>query len=348
GVARFAGRTSRLLLRNSLHVLSSFFVRICFERRLALGSHRLLEHLQLGYGLRRLAPVGAVGFAKEVAQSAQTESWHAILPVAGAIMAVQNNATHGGAAALGESLKPRPAHVARAAQDGKGGNGNGRGGASLLSGDPYVAAMASLETPRAAGTPVPVEPGFWRAELSQTIRLALPMALTQVGQVVMMTTDLVLIGRLGDEALAAAALAHTVLFAAFTLGMGVVAAVAPLVAQAFGARRPRMGRRGPRLGPWGAGLPGGGAAVPRVWGEGVRRTLRQFGGEDIVVAWGKNPQAAALAGGYLAGMAGAITPAWAFIACRNFRGAVTRRERALWIPLAAIPANAGLAYLLIY
>src|SRR5262249_60701383 len=106
GVARFAGRTSRLLLRNSLHVLSSFFVRICFERRLALGSRRLLEHLQLGYGLRRLAPVGAVGFAKEVAQSAQTESWHAILPVAGAIMAVQNNATTGRTGALVDAPHP--------------------------------------------------------------------------------------------------------------------------------------------------------------------------------------------------------------------------------------------------
>jgi MATE family multidrug resistance protein len=196
--------------------------------------------------------------------------------------------------------------------------------------------MATLQTPRAAGAPVPVEPGIWRVELSQTIRLALPMALTQVGQVVMMTTDLVLIGRLGDEALAAAALAHTVLFAAFTLGMGVVAAVAPLAAQAFGARRPRMVRRALRVGLWATAI------------LGVPMTLLQFRGEDILVALGQNPHAAALAGRYLAGMAWAIIPAWAFIACRNFMGAVNRPEPALWITLAAIPANAGLAYLLIY
>ena len=119
------------------------------------------------------------------------------------------NATHGGAAALGESLKPRLAHVARAAQDGK--RCNTGGDASLLRRDAYVAAMASLETPHTADAPAPAQGGFWRAELSQTVRLALPMALTQLGQIVMMTTDLVLIGRLGDEALAAAALAHTVL-----------------------------------------------------------------------------------------------------------------------------------------
>ena len=46
------------------------------------------------------------------------------------------------------------------------------------------------------------------------------MALIQLGQVAMMTTDLALIGRLGDAALAAAALAHTVLFAAFTSAWG--------------------------------------------------------------------------------------------------------------------------------
>src|SRR5262245_57010296 len=95
-VARFAGRPRRLLLRIRLHVLRSFFVGvISFNRRLTLGSCRLLEHLELAHRLRGLAPVGAVGLAEEVAQSAQTESWHAILPVAGAIMAVQNNATHG-------------------------------------------------------------------------------------------------------------------------------------------------------------------------------------------------------------------------------------------------------------
>ena len=134
--------------------------------------------------------------------------------------------------------------------------------------------MTSLETIRAADATVPAASGLWRAELAQTIRLAVPMALTQLGQVVMMTTDLVLIGRLGDEALAAAALAHTVLFAAFTLGMGLVSAVAPLASQAFGARQPRMVRRALRVGLWAAVI------------LGVPMTLLQFWGEDILVALG--------------------------------------------------------------
>ena len=43
-----------------------------------------------------------------------------------------------------------------------------------------------------------------------------------------------------------------------------------------------------------------------------------------------------------------MIPAWCFIALRNFMGAVNRPEPALWITLAAIPANALLAYALIH
>src|SRR5258707_13807429 len=85
-------------------------------------------------------------------------------------------------------------------------------------------------------------------ELTETLKLAVPMALTQLGQIAMMTTDLALIGRLGDEAVAAAALAHTGFFVSFTFGMGLMSAVAPLASQAFGARNPRLVRRSPRAG----------------------------------------------------------------------------------------------------
>ena len=89
-------------------------------------------------------------------------------------------------------------------------------------------------------------------ELTETLKLAVPIALTQLGQIAMMTTDLALIGRLGDGAVAAAALASSVFFISFTFGMGLVSAVAPLAAQAFGAGNPRMVRRALRVGLWAA------------------------------------------------------------------------------------------------
>src|SRR3954466_15416948 len=92
----------------------------------------------------------------------------------------------------------------------------------------------------ATATPAPAAvPGRHLAiELSETLKLGAPIALTQLGQIAMMTTDLAMIGRLGSEAVAAASLAHTILFVSFTFGMGLVSAVAPLAAQGFGAPQP--------------------------------------------------------------------------------------------------------------
>lgn len=196
--------------------------------------------------------------------------------------------------------------------------------------------MTSTGSVTAAGADAPGVGRPIRAELIETIRLAAPMALTQLGQVAMMTTDLALLGRLGDKVVAATALAHTVLFAAFTIGMGLVAAVAPLASQAFGARQPRMVRRALRVGLWAAVI------------AGVPLTAVQLWGEDILLALGQAPETAALAGRYLAGLGWCLVPAWAFMALRNFMSAVNRPEPALWITLAAIPANGILAYALIY
>jgi MATE family multidrug resistance protein len=182
----------------------------------------------------------------------------------------------------------------------------------------------------------PAKPAIWRSELVETIKLAWPIALTQLGQIAMMTTDLALIGRLGDGAVAAVALTHLILFCGFVLGMGPVSAVAALAAQAYGAREPRMVRRSLRMGMWASVLMGVPINVAQLWGE------------PILVASGQSPETAALAALYLLGITWSIIPAWCFIAIRNFMGAVNRPEPGLWITLAAIPANALLAYALIY
>src|SRR5437764_8535390 len=178
--------------------------------------------------------------------------------------------------------------------------------------------------------------GRFSLELTETLKLALPIALTQLGQIAMMTTDLALIGRLGDSAVAAAALAHTVFFVNFTVGMGLMAGVSPLAAQAFGARDPRMVRRALRVGLWVALL----IALPV-----MAFPLR---GEQILLALGQAPASAHLAQQYLFGLAWGIAPALWFIAIRGFMGAVNRPAPVLWITLVAIPANGLLVYLLIH
>ncbi len=173
-------------------------------------------------------------------------------------------------------------------------------------------------------------------ELSETLTLAVPMALTQLSQIAMMATDLAFIGRLGNEAVAAAALAGTVYFVSFTIGMGLVSAVAPLAAQAFGARDPHQVRRALRTGLWAALL--------------ISLPIMPFSlyGEHILLVLGQAPTAAHLAQQYLFGLVWGVTPALWFMAIRAFMGAVSRPQPALWITLGAIPANALLVYLLIY
>ena len=188
----------------------------------------------------------------------------------------------------------------------------------------------------AAGTRAPPSHAPWRTDMIETVKLAWPIALTQLGQIAMMTTDLALIGRLGEHAIAAVGLAHMVLFVGFVLGMGPVSAVAPLAAQAFGARKPRLVRRSLRVGLWAAVIIGLPVNIAQLWGE------------ELLVAAGQSSETAAMAARYLAGLTWSMIPAWCFIAFRNFMGSLNHPEPALAITLAAIPVNGVLAYALIH
>src|SRR5471032_1310011 len=196
--------------------------------------------------------------------------------------------------------------------------------------------MTSLDQTERAPIAAAASGNHLAVELTETLKLAVPIALTQLGQIAMMTTDLAFIGRLGGEAVAAAALAHTVFFVSFTFGMGLVSAVAPLAAQAFGARNPRLVRRSLRVGLWAALL----ISLPIM--------VLPLCGEQVLLMLGQAPATAHLAQQYLLGLAWGIAPALWFLAIRGFMGAVNRPEPGLWITLAAIPANALLVWLLIH
>ncbi|MBR0972035.1 MULTISPECIES: MATE family efflux transporter [Bradyrhizobium] len=194
-----------------------------------------------------------------------------------------------------------------------------------------------LDTARHPSRPqAGVPPNPLADEFVETLRLAVPMMLTQLGQIAMITTDLALIGRLGQDAVAAAALAHTVYFVSFTFGLGLMAAVSPLAAQAFGAGDVRRIRRSLRVGLWVAFL----ISLPMM--------ASPLYGDHILIALGQTPQLAALAQHYLYGLAWGIAPALGFIALRSMMSAVNRPQPPLWITLAAIPVNAALVYVLIH
>lgn len=84
----------------------------------------------------------------------------------------------------------------------------------------------------------------WRREAGALVALSLPIILTNLGQVAIQTTDVVMIGRLGPQALAASVLGVNVNFVLLLFSIGVVVATGPLIAQDIG--RKRYAVRGPR------------------------------------------------------------------------------------------------------
>ncbi len=182
----------------------------------------------------------------------------------------------------------------------------------------------------------PAARGVLRTELGATVKLALPMALTQLGQIAMLTTDVLMLGRLGADAVAAAALGINFFFLLFIAGMGVVTATAPLAAQAFGANDERGIRRVTRMGLW-AGL-----AV------GIPSSFVMAYGEPILIAIGQEPKLAAMAGEYMDTLLWCSVPALWLIVLRNFVSALNRPRSALWVMLAGIPLNALFVYVFVF
>ena len=93
---------------------------------------------------------------------------------------------------------------------------------------------------------------LWTTETRAMLSLALPIILANVAQSTINATDLVLLGRLNADALAAGSLAFNLYIPLLVFGIGLLAAVSPLVAAERGARRHsvREVRRTVRQGLW--------------------------------------------------------------------------------------------------
>ncbi len=181
-------------------------------------------------------------------------------------------------------------------------------------------------------------PSPWRAELRATVALALPLIGTQLAQIATMTTDVVLLGRLSADALAAGALGANVVYVLSTFTLGVLMAVSPLVAQAVGRRLHfvRDARRSVRQGLWAA------VAV------GVPCMIVIWHTEMILLAIGQDPVNASGAAGYARAMLWGFLPAAGFMLLRFFVAALERPRPALVVMVLAVLLNGVLAWGLIF
>ncbi|WP_127524248.1 MATE family efflux transporter [Mesorhizobium sp. Z1-4] len=159
--------------------------------------------------------------------------------------------------------------------------------------------------------------------------LALPMILTNLAQMSMTTTDVIMMGRLGPQSLAAGALGGNLYFGPMMLGLGLMLATSPMIASELGRNRHsvRDVRRTVRQGLWLAVA----ASIP-LW------FFLWHGG--AVLAWmGQDPQLSVMAGAYIRAMLWATLPFYGYIVLRNFISALERPGWALAIVLVAVSFN---------
>jgi MATE family multidrug resistance protein len=169
----------------------------------------------------------------------------------------------------------------------------------------------------------------WLAEARATILLAWPMILTNLAQMSMTTTDVIMMGRLGPQSLAAGALGGNLYFGPMMLGLGLMLATSPMIASELGRNRHsvREVRRTVRQGLWMAVA----ASMP-IW-----FFLWQGG---ALLAWmGQDPTLSAMAGDYIRAMLWAILPFYGYIVLRNFISALERPGWALAIVCCAVTFN---------
>ena len=178
--------------------------------------------------------------------------------------------------------------------------------------------------------------GPWRAEFKATSRLAGPLVITQLAQFSLSLTDTILIGRLGGDALAAVGLASTLYIVAYLLCMGILAAVPPLAAQAYGARKPRLMRRTIRQGLW-ISVMLGILSIGALWPA-----------EQIFLLLGQTPDLAAVSQEYVRAAVWGIVPGLCVIAMRGFISVMDRPNFILIVMLTGFTVNALADYTFIF
>ncbi len=168
--------------------------------------------------------------------------------------------------------------------------------------------------------------------------LAGPLIATQLSQMAIMTTDVIMLGRLSKTALAASALGNTVFFFTWLVGCGPVAAVAPLIAHILGAHpNNRAGVRGVvRMGFWSVGM----LCLPLI----VVLLLTR----PILIMLGQQPDLATLAGAFTRALCLGLPFSLGYQVLRNFATALGRPRSALYVMAFAIAFNFVGDYALIF
>jgi multidrug resistance protein, MATE family len=175
-------------------------------------------------------------------------------------------------------------------------------------------------------------------EVRAIVALSAPIVMTNLGQIAMSTTDVVMMGQLGADTLAAGSIGSVIFFIQFVFAMGVVMAVAPIMAQERGQRphAVREIRRTVRQGMWVALTLG----VPAMFVFLQAPALLRLAGQPAELIDPAADYAHAIMWGFVPGL-------WVIV-LRNFVAALERPRAAMYVTFAAIAVNGVADYVLIF
>ena len=183
----------------------------------------------------------------------------------------------------------------------------------------------------------------WLLEARELLRLAVPLAATQLAQMIILATDTVMLGHFSKEALAAAALGNTVYFLVWLLGSGMPMAVSPVIAHVQGRHslraRPRDQREvriAVRMGFWSVAM----VSLP------LLATL--IFTQSILLFLQQQPRLASDAAIFMSGLAWGLPFALGFQVLRSFSTALSRPVAPLVVIVLAVLWNGLFDYGLIF
>ncbi|MDP3544449.1 MAG: MATE family efflux transporter [Elusimicrobiota bacterium] len=173
-------------------------------------------------------------------------------------------------------------------------------------------------------------------EARSVLKLAGPIALTQIGMVLYGTVDMLFVGRLGPVAIASVGLGSMTYFTCFVVGMGIVMGIDSHSSKAFGAGRPDLcGQLLVHTLVLALAV-----ALPAFFLCGLAGWAFRLIGVD--------PRAAEGAVEYLSILRWGVFPGLCFVACRQFLQSMSVTTPLLVAIVAGNLVNAALDYLLIF
>lgn len=172
-------------------------------------------------------------------------------------------------------------------------------------------------------------PRLWLTEAGAMLQLSWPLVLTNLAQTAMTATDVLMMGQLGPDALGAGALGSNLYMAVLIFGIGVMAAVAPMLSIELGRNRHavREIRRTVRQGFWAAVT-----LVGPMW-------LFLWQAEAILAAMGQDAGLSAAAGSYVRTLQWSLLPFFFYLVLRGFLAALQRPFAAFVVVLLAVGFN---------